>query len=540
VDGSLPRPLWALPAEPTRGSGVRRWLVVVAAGLLVVVPSALVPSAPLALSLSLSGLAGLAAAPVLLAQSRAAGDARLRWAGVGFAAVPALALLRALLAGAAAGSLGDSVGGASARGGGASAAEPALLLVQALAVPVAVLLGLLATRRGPTALPAAAPLLASPGLRALELLAACVTTATALLWERRAGSGGRHGHGWVTAGLALLALGCAARAVVEERSGPLWWAAVAVGDLGLVVPALGLTLVTGRRSRRQLRRWRVLQERVQEARASSPLLPGRSVSPEEDEGLPPRAAVERRIALGSVGVALQPVVHPATGAVLGAEALARFGGPVTPDKWFRAARREGLGVELELVALRSALAYQPTVPDGGFLAVNLSPLALADDGVLEALRGCDLDRLVVEITEHERVRDYPSARAQLDALRALGARTAVDDTGAGFSSLRHVLLLQPDVIKLDRTLILGIDHDARQRALVEALVSLARRSGCCCWPRASRPPSSCRPSSSCACRRRRATTWGCRCCRSRPTSWPRSRARSRACAAAWGRAASPW
>lgn len=471
-----PRPVWALPAEPTRAPGLRRWGPVALAVVLVVVPSALAePGAETAtaVSLSVTGLAGLVAAAALDVQARSTGDRLLRWATAGFAVVPVLALLRAVALSVP--DTGPSV-------------EAALALVQALAVPLAVLAGVVsARRRAPTALPAvAAPAVAAglvqagaaaPALRALELGVAAVATVAALGWERRAPTPSRHGHGWVTAGLVLTVLGATGRALAEQRSGAAWWAAAAVADLGVVVPALGLGLVTGRRHRRQLRRWRQLQAEVQAARAASPLLPGVSVSPDEDEDLPHRVQVEYVLEQGRVGIALQPVVDPASGAVLGAEALARFGGPMAPDRWFRSARRCGLGVQLELVALRSALAHQAGLPEGAFLAVNLSPPALSDPDVLEALTGCDLERLVVEITEHEAVRDYPAARAQLDALRDLGARTAVDDTGAGFSSLRHVLLLQPDIVKLDRTLTVGVDHDARQRSLVAALVGLAEEVG---------------------------------------------------------------
>jgi EAL domain-containing protein (putative c-di-GMP-specific phosphodiesterase class I) len=475
--------MWALPADPPAPGGARRWLLVGTALALAVVPPALVgddanTSTALAASLSITALAGLAAAASLQLQSRSAGDGRLRWAAAGFGAVPVLAVLRA----------------ASLKTGGVDVdVEPVLALLQALAVPLAVLLGLRAqASRAPAAVAVvAAPALAAPvvvgallrdgtaatSLRALELAVAVVATVAVLAWVRQSPAPSRHGHGWVSAGLVLTVLGCVGRSLASERTGSAWSAAVVVTDLGVVVPALGLGLVTGRRYRRQLKRWRYLQAQVQAARASSPLLPGLSVSPDEDAGLPGSEQIDRVLAAGRVGIALQPVVAPGSGALLGAEALARFGGPMPPDRWFRAARRDGTGVALELLALRSALAYQHTLPDDAFLAVNLSPAALADDDVLVALRGCDLDRLVLEITEHEAVRDYPAARARLEALRTLGARTAVDDTGAGFASLRHVLQLQPDIIKLDRTLTVGVDHDQRQRGLVAALVGLAEEVG---------------------------------------------------------------
>ncbi len=82
-------------------------------------------------------------------------------------------------------------------------------------------------------------------------------------------------------------------------------------------------------------------------------------------------------------------------------------------------------------------------------------------------------RLVLEITEHEAVEDYPSLVDALAPLRANGARVAIDDAGAGFASLRHTLRIAPDIVKLDMSLTRGIDADRGKRALAAALVSFA-------------------------------------------------------------------
>jgi EAL domain-containing protein (putative c-di-GMP-specific phosphodiesterase class I) len=93
------------------------------------------------------------------------------------------------------------------------------------------------------------------------------------------------------------------------------------------------------------------------------------------------------------------------------------------------------------------------------------------------LDAVDLSRVVVEITEHEAVADYIVTRIALDRLRRAGARIAVDDTGAGFASLRHVLMLQPDVIKLDTSLTRGIETDKRQQDLVRAVTVFGAQVG---------------------------------------------------------------
>jgi EAL domain-containing protein (putative c-di-GMP-specific phosphodiesterase class I) len=86
-------------------------------------------------------------------------------------------------------------------------------------------------------------------------------------------------------------------------------------------------------------------------------------------------------------------------------------------------------------------------------------------------------RIVVEITEHERVEDYALLGSALDHLRMLGARIAIDDAGAGFASLRHTLQLSPDIIKVDISLTRDIDKDRAKRALASALISFADEMG---------------------------------------------------------------
>ena len=83
----------------------------------------------------------------------------------------------------------------------------------------------------------------------------------------------------------------------------------------------------------------------------------------------------------------------------------------------------------------------------------------------------------MELTEQVRVDDYPLLSHTLEQLRSLGVRLAIDDTGAGFASLAHILKLAPDLIKLDRELTSGIDQDPVRSALGAALVSFASSTG---------------------------------------------------------------
>ena len=111
------------------------------------------------------------------------------------------------------------------------------------------------------------------------------------------------------------------------------------------------------------------------------------------------------------------------------------------------------------------------------MSVNLSPDAVTGGGLDGLLAGVDPGRVVVEITEHAAVADYAALRAALAGPRAGGLRLAVDDAGAGFSSLRHIVQLQPDLIKMDMSLVRGIDEDPVVQALTTALVSFARSTG---------------------------------------------------------------
>jgi EAL domain-containing protein (putative c-di-GMP-specific phosphodiesterase class I) len=89
-----------------------------------------------------------------------------------------------------------------------------------------------------------------------------------------------------------------------------------------------------------------------------------------------------------------------------------------------------------------------------------------------------LHRLIVEITEHATVADYEKLHAALRPMREAGLRLAVDDAGAGYSSLRHILDMQPDFIKLDIGLTRNIDLDPARKALARALVGFAKDTGC--------------------------------------------------------------
>jgi EAL domain-containing protein (putative c-di-GMP-specific phosphodiesterase class I) len=162
--------------------------------------------------------------------------------------------------------------------------------------------------------------------------------------------------------------------------------------------------------------------------------------------------------------------------VVGYEALTRFEGyPVTsPDEWFGAARRVGRSAALEALALRLALAARDELPPRTFLAVNVGPDVIDHPEVRRVLSAHrDLGGVVVELTEHARIDSYVSLEPALNRLRSAGAMIAIDDAGAGYAGLQHLIGLRPHIIKLDRTLVSGVDRDETKRALVEMIGTFA-------------------------------------------------------------------
>jgi EAL domain-containing protein (putative c-di-GMP-specific phosphodiesterase class I)/CheY-like chemotaxis protein len=186
--------------------------------------------------------------------------------------------------------------------------------------------------------------------------------------------------------------------------------------------------------------------------------------------------IRRAVAGTTFTIVFQPIFDLRDGRVAGAEALARFNGePIRPpDQWFREAASVGLGVDLELAAVAMALTQAMQLPPDTYLALNLSHRTAMSPRLLDMLTNASIEFVMIELTEHERVEDYEALDAALGALRSIGVRLAIDDAGAGYSSLRHILALDPDIIKLDISITHRIDKDRRRRALARALVAFAQ------------------------------------------------------------------
>jgi EAL domain-containing protein (putative c-di-GMP-specific phosphodiesterase class I)/CheY-like chemotaxis protein len=178
-------------------------------------------------------------------------------------------------------------------------------------------------------------------------------------------------------------------------------------------------------------------------------------------------------------IAFQPIFELESRRVLGLEALARFPGRArrSPSTWLAEAETVGLRIDLELTALRATLGRLGELPAHSFLSINLSPETATVPSLPGLLERMPVDRLVVEITEQAPIEDYEPLKEAMGPLRRRGLRLAIDDAGAGFASLRHIVRLEPDFIKLDIALTRDIESDRSQRAMAAALIAFGAETG---------------------------------------------------------------
>jgi EAL domain-containing protein (putative c-di-GMP-specific phosphodiesterase class I) len=174
----------------------------------------------------------------------------------------------------------------------------------------------------------------------------------------------------------------------------------------------------------------------------------------------------------------QPIVDLERGVAIGYEMLARFVSPIkaAPPVWLAEAERRGVGAQLEAMLIELGLDALSYVPDNCFLAINVSPRALASADVAALLAAREsLEGVVIEVTERAVVEDYDQLEYVLRSLRSAGAAIAVDDAGAGYASLKHIVALRPQFVKLDRSLVADLDHDEAKLAVIESLGTFSSR-----------------------------------------------------------------
>ncbi|WP_198375878.1 EAL domain-containing protein [Neoroseomonas rubea] len=187
------------------------------------------------------------------------------------------------------------------------------------------------------------------------------------------------------------------------------------------------------------------------------------------------AAIEQ----GLITIAYQPIWGLSPRRPVGFECLARFSATPArpPNVWFAEAAEIGRGAALEMTAIRIALEALPRLPEDIYLAVNASPETVLAPEFGAVFEGHSLSRILLEVTEHAAITCYDRLTARLSEMRAAGLRIAVDDAGAGYSGLQHILQLRPDLIKLDMSLTRDVDSDPARQALAAALVAFARDTG---------------------------------------------------------------
>src|SRR5947208_3142064 len=192
-----------------------------------------------------------------------------------------------------------------------------------------------------------------------------------------------------------------------------------------------------------------------------------------------RERIQHTIDESAFAVLFQPIVHLATEVVAGFEAVARF--TLEPERSTEAWVTEAVSVvvvqDLAPATARATLGSLERLAVGSYLSINLSPKTASSPEFRDLLIEVDHDRLVVEMTEHTPIEDYPKLNAAVHDLRWRGVRLAIDDVGAGFASLRHILELSPDFIKLDVTLTRDIDREEPRRILAGALTAFAKAIG---------------------------------------------------------------
>ena len=208
----------------------------------------------------------------------------------------------------------------------------------------------------------------------------------------------------------------------------------------------------------------------------------------EGQTLDRRSRAERRERLAEAmrqrdpAIVYQPIFKTFDMSMAGVEALARFASEPkrTPDLWFAEASDVGMRVALERQAIRNAIdgfrdVWKTQSLD---LSLNCSPQTIVEGELRRLFRGAPPERLILEITEHDHVADYGQLLAEIARLREMGVRIAVDDAGSGYASMRHIIHVAPDYIKLDISLTRGIEGDRMRQALASSLIEFSHQTGC--------------------------------------------------------------
>ena len=244
---------------------------------------------------------------------------------------------------------------------------------------------------------------------------------------------------------------------------PLRWDNRLVGSLGL-----------GTRSDLEAARLRERLPTVREFGVVGAALIG-PMQAERERTRAAAARIDSIIARVAFMAVFQPIVDMDTGETVGFESLTRFADGTPPDVRFAEADAAGRGLELEAACLAASVEAARELPAGTWLSLNVSPALVSAPSQLGPIIAAADRRVVLEITEHVPVDDYPRLA---QALRGLDGdiRLAVDDAGAGYAGLKHILEIRPHIVKLDVALVRSVDTDIARQALIGSLISFATRT----------------------------------------------------------------
>ncbi len=209
---------------------------------------------------------------------------------------------------------------------------------------------------------------------------------------------------------------------------------------------------------------------------------------EEEFRLAEERGLAHLIIAEQIDTVFEPIVRLGDRRVLGYEALSR--GPQgsvweSPKRLFDIAEEAELSFELDSLCRRLALSsVSGFLPRASSLFLNCLPSCLrdpafSDDALAKTLECCGLtpNRLVIEISEKESAENRAVFRQAVEHFRSKGIRVALDDVGSGYASLSAVMDVRPDIIKIDMSLVHGIDKDTARQELVLALKHLCDRIG---------------------------------------------------------------
>ncbi len=192
-----------------------------------------------------------------------------------------------------------------------------------------------------------------------------------------------------------------------------------------------------------------------------------------------RSRTLEMIASRRFDIVYQPIMDAQTRRPKGFESLCRFRSEPyrPPNLWIEDSRTVGLQPELEICLIEEAIKALNHLPEDIYVSVNASPDTVASGELADVFQPWPAERIVLEVTEHSMVEDYDILLKNLETLRFRGVRLAIDDAGAGYAGLQHIVKLHPDIIKLDISLTQQIDVSVVRRSLGAALVNFGREIG---------------------------------------------------------------